>query len=308
VADEHVDQTDEDLAVRLSWPKPAAAAPETAAPAQPPARTRATVRPVVPRIEAPRAGDGAAPTATAGAVPASPSAWASPAPASEREPVAARREARIPEAIEAAAGLDAGAPGRVFVEAFDRLADRLLDRLRTLRQDVDTDLGAVRTEVAALRQAVDDLGDRTQVRQVLAGIDELRSELSALRRAVLEWPELEQVSNDIAAVRGDLAFVFETAEGGMGGPPSDLLAELERTIGTLSDEISRLGQEVPQAPPIDSLVEEVAAMRAELTQVRRRVAVRKGPLNPEQLEQIVSAVAERVLEELQAAERRPRRR
>jgi hypothetical protein len=216
--------------------------------------------------------------------------------------------------VESAAGIDSAAPGRVFVEAFDRLADRLLDRLRTLRQDVDTDLGSVRNEVAALRQSVDELGERTQVRQVLAGVDELRSELAALRRAVLEWPELEQVSNDIAAVRGDLAFVFDAAgEGVVGAPPSDLLAELQRTIGTLSDEITRMGQVLPQVGAIDGLVEEVAAIRTELTQVRRRVgASRKAPLSPEQLEQIVSAVAARVVDELHdtelhSADRRRRR-
>jgi hypothetical protein len=300
VADERVDQSDEEFSVRLSWPKPTPPAPTPVhKPAVPEKAARAAVRPAAPRIEAPRAGGAAADAAPP----------MDPLP--EPRPSTYAREARSPEAVEAAGGLDAAAPGRVFVEAFDRLADRLLDRLRTLRQDVDTDLGSVRNEVAALRQAVDDLGERTQVRQVLAGVDELRSELAALRRAVLEWPELEQVSNDIAAVRGDLAFVFETAgEGPVGAPPSDLLAELQRTIGTLSDEITRMGEAPPQpeVSGIDGLVQEVAAMRAELLQVRRRVAVRKGPLNDEQLEQIVSAVANRVLDELQPADRRPRRR
>jgi hypothetical protein len=296
VADERVDPPDEEFSVRLSWPKPgAAAAPAT--PAAPPTRatpagprTRATVRTPQPRIEAPRADD--SDPAEAGSAP---------------QPFA--REARTPEAHLAAAGTDSTSTGKVFVEAFDRLADRLLDRLRTIRQDVDTDLTGVRNELAALRQAVEELGERAQVRQLHTDIDELRTELAALRRAVLEWPELEQVSNDIAAVRGDLAFLFEASgEGAMGGAPSDLLAELQRTIGTLSDEITRMGKELPQLEAVNAVLEEVVAVRSELTQVRRRVGVRKGPLNDEQLEQIVSAVADRVLDELQHADSRRRRR
>ena len=205
------------------------------------------------------------------------------------------REARSPDPLPGTEGVP---PGKAFVVAFDRLADRLLDRLRTLRQDIDADLGAVRLEVASLRQSVDDLSDRTQLRQVQTTVDEIRTELTALRRAVLEWPELEQVSSDIAAVRGDLAYIFESGEGGASGPPSHVLDELQRATGTLSDEITRLGSELPQISALSAVLDEVSSVRNELTQVRRRMVLRSGPLDEDQLEQIVAAVAARVVDSL----------
>src|SRR5690606_31238835 len=104
-----------------------------------------------------------------------------------------------------APGADGSRMSRAFVEAFDRLSDRLLDRIRSLRQDVDADLASVRAEIQGLRQAVDEASDRAPLRQLKTGLDELRQDVLALRRAVLEWPALEQVANDVAAIRGDLA-------------------------------------------------------------------------------------------------------
>lgn len=272
--------------MRLSWPKPGEPAPPDA-----PARPGGGPAPRSPAL--PERPDPTRP-------PPPPGAGAAEAPPS------LLRQARSPEPLPGAEGVPTG---KAFVEAFDRLADRLLDRLRTLRQDVDADLGAVRLEVASLRQSIDELSDRTQLRQVQTTADEIRTELAALRRAVLEWPELEQVSNDIASVRGDLAFVFESAgDGPPGGPPSELLVELRSTIGALSDEITRFGKELPQADSMAPLLEEVAAVRSELTQVRRRMQLRNGPLDEEQLEQVVAAVAARVVEELGSGSDGKRRR
>jgi hypothetical protein len=285
VADEPSTPSDEEFSVRLSWPKPGEPTPPTT-PARPdaPAGTRPPALPERP-VPAPPA-----------PLPAKPTA----------EGPSLLREAKSPDPLPGTEGVP---PGKAFVEAFDRLADRLLDRLRTLRQDIDADLGAVRLEVASLRQSVDDLSDRTQLRQVQTTVDEVRTELAALRRAVLEWPELEQVSNDIAAVRGDLAFVFESAgDGPPGGPPSALLVELRSAIGMLSDEITRFGKELPQIGTVSAVLEEVASVRSELTQVRRRMQLRSGPLDDEQLEQVVAAVAERVVEELTGSDGKRRRR
>jgi hypothetical protein len=183
--------------------------------------------------------------------------------------------------------------GRVFVDAFDRLADRLLERLRALRTDVDADLGALRTEVATLREAVDAMGDRVQVRQLRATLDELHAEVVGLRRAVLEWPELEQLSQEVSAVRGDLAFLFDSAGEGGAQAPSELLGELQAVVGRLAGESARLAEASPATPDDGPLLEEVAALRAELAEVRRRVA-RPAPLDGEQLEWLVGAVADRV--------------
>jgi hypothetical protein len=201
--------------------------------------------------------------------------------------------------------------GRVFVDAFDRLADRLLERLRALRSDVDADLGALRNEMAALREAVDAMGDRAQGRQLRATLDELHAEVLGLRRAVLEWPELEQLSQDVTAVRGDLAFLFDHAGEGGAQAPSELLGELQAVVGRLAGESARLAEATaPTAPDDGPLLEEVAALRAELAEVRRRVA-RPAPLDGDQLEWLVGAVADRVVARLQGGdggERRARRR
>jgi hypothetical protein len=292
-------ESSEEFSVRLSWPKaePAPAdAPERtsegSAPTARPAPTSPptfTARTVLPR---PTPSTGASPSGESSRLSVPPPASTSPAPPPEV----------------ATAGGDTRM-GRVFVEAFDRLADRLLERLRSLRQDVDADLASVRSELQSLRQAVEDVGDRVQLRQLRATLDELRSDVVGLRRAVLEWPELEQVSADIAAVRGDLSFLFEsTADGAAAAAPSELLGELQNVVASLSDEVTRLGTDQPQVGALAPLLEEVASLRSELTQIRRRMVLRATPIDDEQLERIVDAVAGRVVDELRAESRRGKRR
>lgn len=87
--------------------------------------------------------------------------------------------------------------GRLLLEAYDRLADRVLDRLRALREDTDADLAAVRSEVAALRRAVEDVADRVQLRKLWSELDEVRTELAGLRSAVQEWPELQRLEEKV---------------------------------------------------------------------------------------------------------------
>lgn len=199
--------------------------------------------------------------------------------------------------------------GRVFVEAFDRLADRLLERLRSLRQDVDADLAAVRSELGSLRQAVEDVGDRVQMRQLRAAVDELRGDVSSLRRAVLEWPELEQVSADVAAMRSDLSFLFEASDGsGPGQGPTELLTELQAVVGALSEEAA---QRAAATDPhnVTPILEEMVALRGELTGIRKRVGVRGQGFDEDQFQQLCAAVAERVVDELrEEAARRAQRR
>jgi hypothetical protein len=73
---------------------------------------------------------------------------------------------------------------RAVVDAYDRLADQVLGRMRALHQDVDADLAEIRSELASLRRSVEDVGDRVQLRQLRTSIDELRSDVAGLRRAV----------------------------------------------------------------------------------------------------------------------------
>ena len=201
-------------ATRLTWapPKPEVAPwlgaePVVTGPApKHAAKPRKATRPVV--------------DANLALVPA-PSPAPAPAPATVRPVVsAAAPDAAAPDAAPTPAPVPPEPEphlGRAFADAFDRLADRLLERLRSLRQDVDADLAGVRAELAGLRQAVDAVGDRVQVRHIRTTLDEVNGEVIALRRAVLEWPELEQVSLDLTAIRGDLSFLFETSGAGQPG-------------------------------------------------------------------------------------------
>ncbi|MDP1821169.1 MAG: hypothetical protein Q8K58_14915 [Acidimicrobiales bacterium] len=196
--------------------------------------------------------------------------------------------------------------GRVYVEAFDRLADRLLERLRALRQDVDADLGSVRAELGGLRQAVEDVADRVQLRQLRTAIDEIRADVAGLRRAVLEWPELEQLSADVGALRADISFFLEHADESGTQGPSAMLGELQEAVAELRRRSAAGGDAGSEA--LAPLAEGVSAMRGELTSIRRRMVLRSSPIDDEQLERIVAAVAQRVADELQAGDGRRSRR
>jgi hypothetical protein len=195
---------------------------------------------------------------------------------------------------------------RAFVDAFERLSERLLERLRTLRQDIDADLNGLRAEVATLRQAVDDAGQSVQLRQLHTGLDELRADLSGLRRAVLEVPELQRLADEVTAVRGDLTLLFDAAGDGGEHAPSAVVVELEQVVGRLSEQIGRLDERAGSRE-LAWLVDEVASVRSDLTELakRSRATVR---LDPDQLRLIADAVTHRLLEELEAGSRRGSRR
>jgi hypothetical protein len=277
----------EEFSVRLSWPTAGGGSRQVAAPDRP---------------------QSPAPPAEGGQQPA-PEAPPGPAP----EPVAPTpaplpaRPAPVTEVL--APGVEGSRMSRAFVEAFDRLSDRLLDRIRSLRQDVDADLASVRSELAGLRQAVDEAGDRAPLRQLKASLDEVREDVLALRRAVLEWPALDQVAGDVAAIRGDLAFLFDmTEDGEPAAAPSHVLGQLRAVVDNLAEEVTRLAEQA-HVGALGPVLEEVASVRSELTSIRRRLVLRASPIDDEQLERIVDAVAARVVEELRSGDsRRPKRR
>lgn len=188
--------------------------------------------------------------------------------------------AHTPEVV-AIAG-DPSRPGRTLIEAYDRLGDRVLERMRALREDIDADLSAVRSELASLRQAVDDVGDRVQLRQLRATLDELRSDVTGLRRAVIEWPELEQVSSDIAGLRSDMTEVVQAVRGADAAAPS----------------IAALGP----------LVEELAELRGEVTSLRRRITLRGEGSAPVLDEGQLARLADQVADRIAASGSRSRRR
>ena len=150
-----------------------------------------------------------------------------------------------------------------------------------------------------------DVGQAVQLRQLHTGLDELRSDLAGLRRAVLEVPELQRLTEEVTAVRGDLSLLFDVAGDGEDHTPTGVLGELEDVVGRLSAEVGRLG-EGSGSKELAFLVDEVAAVRSEVAALakRPRTTVR---LEPDQLRLIADAVTSRLLEELEAGSRRGRR-
>jgi chromosome segregation ATPase len=170
---------------------------------------------------------------------------------------------------------------RTLVDAYDRLADRLAQRLRSVQDDLDADLLDVRTEISALRQAVEDVGDRVEMRQLRAAIDELRSDVVGLRRAVLEWPELERVSAEITALRADMTELLaqrSTPDASSGPAPKLQLQQL----APLMEEISAIRGALESRPAVrsrgagasDEVLEELAGLRNEMKALRRRITLR----------------------------------
>jgi hypothetical protein len=205
------------------------------------------------------------------------------------------------------AGVAGSSTARPFIDAFDRLSERLLDRLRALRQDIDADLTALRAEVSAVRQALDGAEQSTQVRQLQVSLEEARAEVAALRRAVLEWPELERVSDEVSSMRGELSLLLEGAE--EADHPASLVGELRDVLDQVAEQLGarRSSTDAGGADPLAWLVDEVASVRSDLAAAARRAAA-PVRLDPEQLEQLVEAVSARVLDDLEARNRRPKRR
>lgn len=227
-----------------------------------------------------------------------------------RPPAAEAREPKLEEPpVEVVHAPTVDAPlGRFVVDAYDRLADRVLERLRQIRVDVDADLGNVKSELATLRQAVDDVADRVQLRQLRGAIDELRGDVAGLRRAVLEWPELGQVSNDIAGLRADMSDLLARPEPAPAPPPPDPSADLAAVaaqLGALRDDVAQLRSgfdavaSTPPAAPADPVidpaltelvamvVDDLATLRAEV----RAAAARPASAEVLGLEPLVREVA-----------------
>lgn len=238
---------DEDLSATLRWPSPASSA----------------------RADA--ATDHAAPPRRLTSLPADPDR-----DLDEREPV---------ELMGAVAGAplatlgQGSASARVLIEAYDRLGERLLERLRELRVDIDADLAALRSEVAGLRHAVDDVGDRVQLRQLRASVEELRSDVTSLRRVVLEWPELERVSDDVSSLRADVAALVEQ---GAEREVADVDPAGATALADITDRLEELRMLVtaPEAPAVAPVVELPAELRAELAELRAAVDALRRPDAP----------------------------
>jgi hypothetical protein len=282
--DDPTDSSSDEFAVRLSWPKVVVPPPEEPEAEAKDAPKDAPKPAVTPRFKP------AIPAARAPSHLPKPAAGA--APATLRAPASAPRPA-APTSPEP--GQESGV-ARTFVDAFDRLSDRLLDRLRVLRQDVDADLNGLRSEVAMLRQAVEDNTYGLQIRQLQTSLDEVRAEVAGLRRAVLEWPELERVADEVSAVRGDLSFLFDATSDGESPGPSAVVTELREVVGRLTEGIA--ASAASESGQAAFLVDEVSSIRTQLGELARRMPA--GLDDERQLDRLADAVAERLFEQLDA--------
>ena len=136
----------------------------------------------------------------------------------------------------------------MIVDAYERLGGRLLGRMRDMREDVDADLAELRSELASLRTAVEDVADRVQLRQMRGSIDDLRSDVAGLRRAVLEWPELERMGSDLSALRSAASDIQQSI-GAVRAPElsrGEIRLALEEQVAPALDEL-RIGVHELQA-------------------------------------------------------------
>jgi hypothetical protein len=162
------------------------------------------------------------------------------------------------------------------------------------------DVALLRQEVADLRHAVDDLADRVQLRQLRASLDELRGEVISLRRVVVEWPELDQLTTEVAALRSQL---IDQQEETPTVSMADVLSEVRTALVAASSARTPVGALAP-------IVEELGALRGEVAALRRRISLRgegTGSVDDGQLERVVESVVERVTARTQPAGSRRRR-
>ena len=162
------------------------------------------------------------------------------------------------------------------------------------------DVALLRQEVADLRHAIDDLADRVQLRQLRASLDELRGEVISLRRVVVEWPELDQLTTEVAALRSQL---IDQQEETPTVSMADVLSEVRTALAGASAARTPVGALAP-------IVEELGALRGEVAALRRRISLRgegAGSVDDGQLERVVESVVERVTARTQPTGSRRRR-
>lgn len=173
------------------------------------------------------------------------------------------------------------------------------------------EVALLRKEVSDLRHSIDDLADRVQLRQLKASFDELRGEVIALRRVVVEWPELDQLTSEVGALRSHMIDVQEnpppTADASLLSALADVQAGIE-AIGTARGPVAALG---PLVEELGAVRHDIGTLRADMAALRRRVALRvqssDTTIDDDQLDRVVESVVERVQASVPATTSRRRR-
>ena len=165
----------------------------------------------------------------------------------------------------------------------------------------DGELVHLAHEVADLRRAIEELSERLDLRQLRASLEDVSGQVMALQRAVMESPGLEQLAEDVAALRTELV-TLRRPPGAAGTDPA-VLAALEGLRTSIS-QLTSGGEPVVALTPV---LDELRELRQEVVALRRRVALRTQadePVSDERLAELLEAV----LEQRAGGRGRPRRR
>ena len=111
-----------------------------------------------------------------------------------------------------------------------------------------------------------------QLRQLRSTVEDLRRDMNGLRRSVMEWPELERVSSDVAALRADVGALLARGSAASG------------TARTDKDEASGQNGEA------------LSELREEISLLRRRISLRAKdsvPLSEDDIDRLADALIER---------------
>lgn len=177
--------------------------------------------------------------------------------------------------------------GRFVTGALDQFAERVLGELRALSESVGPELGSLRSELAVIRESIDELNERASSAPVREAMDELRGDFSGLRRAVLEWPDLEVARSEIVAMRADVSDLIEAFHqqrtSDDAAAPADAVVAIADDIAGLRDQVRELAsqvavveaREIPAPVPSGEVsTAAIEELRDEVRALRRRIQVR----------------------------------
>lgn len=148
---------------------------------------------------------------------------------------------------------DALAGEQTMAEAVDRLADRLLERVRSTRVAIEGQLAEVRAELAAIREGLTALAERPAGRSTAGATPDLRpvlAEVAGLRASVdamagtITSERLDDLADELSGVQAELVSLRRRislrAPGAEGAGLTD--DQLERLAAAVADRLRADGR------------------------------------------------------------------
>ena len=149
-------------------------------------------------------------------------------------------------------------------QADAELADRILDRLTTLRADVSSELAMLRAEIVVLRHAISENSASAEIHALRQDFAQLRTEVTGLGNIVIDWPELHQVTSDIATLRDALEDVADavTARAATDAVLVEGLAAVEANLAALAPVAGRARPPAGLDVPLEDVAEPAPKRKA----------------------------------------------